>query len=81
MRAEQWHPGTLVPGLCAGCDASPNPHVHTLEGTSYDLTDGDWVIEGVNGEFYPCKPDVFDQTYERLDDAVNSGMAARRGVD
>jgi hypothetical protein len=25
---------------------------------------GDWVIKGVNGEFYPCKPDIFTQTYE-----------------
>ena len=25
---------------------------------------GDWIIRGVQGEFYPCKPDIFDQTYE-----------------
>lgn len=25
---------------------------------------GDWVIKGVNGEFYPCKPDIFEATYE-----------------
>ena len=28
------------------------------------VTDGDYIIEGVNGEFYPCKPDIFEQTYE-----------------
>ena len=27
-------------------------------------TEGDWVIKGVQGEFYPCKPDIFEQTYE-----------------
>ena len=25
---------------------------------------GDWIIKGVAGEFYPCKPDIFEQTYE-----------------
>jgi hypothetical protein len=28
----------------------------------------DWIIKGVNGEFYPCKPDIFKETYERIDD-------------
>jgi len=27
--------------------------------------EGDWIIQGVNGELYPCKPDIFEQTYER----------------
>lgn len=29
---------------------------------------GDWVIKGVNGEFYPCKPDIFEKTYEPVED-------------
>lgn len=29
---------------------------------------GDWVIRGVKGELYPCKPDIFDATYEQLED-------------
>ena len=28
---------------------------------------GDWIIKGVNGEFYPCKPDIFEKTYEAVD--------------
>lgn len=28
---------------------------------------GDWIIKGVRGEFYPCKPDVFDETYEAVE--------------
>jgi hypothetical protein len=28
---------------------------------------GDFVIKGVNGEFYPCKPDIFEKTYEEVD--------------
>ena len=35
----------------------------TLEGTMI-ANPGDWIIKGVKGEFYPCKPDVFDMTYE-----------------
>ena len=37
--------------------------IATLEGDMRaDM--GDWVIKGVKGEFYPCKPDIFDATYE-----------------
>jgi hypothetical protein len=35
----------------------------TLEGALW-ISDGDWVIRGVHGEFYPCKPDIFAATYE-----------------
>jgi len=35
----------------------------TLEG-EMQVSEGDWVIKGVQGEFYPCKPDIFDKTYE-----------------
>ena len=28
---------------------------------------GDWIIKGVNGEFYPCKPDIFEKTYEAIE--------------
>lgn len=39
--------------------------IDTLEGTMRaDL--GDWVIRGVKGEFYPCKPDIFDATYDAV---------------
>lgn len=41
----------------------------TLEGTM-EASPGDWIIRGVNGEHYPCKPDIFDKTYERADDAT-----------
>jgi len=37
--------------------------IDTLEGCSYMLSEGDFVIKGIKGEFYPCKPDVFEQTY------------------
>lgn len=37
--------------------------IKTLEGTMH-ASPGDWIIRGVQGEIYPCKPDIFAQTYE-----------------
>lgn len=38
-------------------------HIPTLEGVHL-ASPGDWIIQGVNGELYPCKPDIFAKTYE-----------------
>lgn len=48
--------------------------VHTLEG-DHTASPGDWIIRGVAGEFYPCKPEIFAATYEAAD-----GSAALTGV-
>jgi hypothetical protein len=40
--------------------------IETLEGT-LTVSPGDWVVRGVKGEHYPCKPDIFEQTYEAMD--------------
>ena len=40
-------------------------HIDTLEGT-IRASVGDWVIKGVEGEFYPCKPDIFAKTYLKI---------------
>lgn len=44
-----------------------NPYIkiETLEGTM-KASVGDYIIKGVNGEFYPCKPDIFEKTYEEV---------------
>ena len=42
----------------------PQPFIRTLEGNSYRLSEGDWIVKGVKGEFYPCKPDIFSMTYD-----------------
>jgi len=39
--------------------------VPTLEG-QHEAGFGDWIIKGVKGEFYPCKPDIFEITYEQV---------------
>lgn len=40
--------------------------ISTLEGNMIAKS-GDWIIRGVNGEFYPCKPDIFEKTYEKVE--------------
>ena len=39
--------------------------IKTLEGI-HEVTEGDWIITGVKGEHYPCKPDIFEITYEKV---------------
>ena len=41
--------------------------IETLEGTMCANV-GDWIITGVNGEQYPCKPDIFAKSYEAVED-------------
>lgn len=41
--------------------------IPTLEGVMRADV-GDWIIKGINGEFYPCKPDIFEATYERVEE-------------
>ena len=40
--------------------------ITTLEGVM-TANPGDFIIKGVHGEFYPCKPDIFEQTYEKVE--------------
>lgn len=42
-----------------------NMKIHTLEG-DHECAKGDFIIKGVNGEFYPCKEDVFWKSYEKV---------------
>jgi PhoPQ-activated pathogenicity-related protein len=58
-----------------GCDPAMNAiilvastylEVRTLEGHMV-ANYGDWIIKGINGEFYPCKPDIFEKTYEQVE--------------
>lgn len=40
--------------------------IHTLEG-NHNASPGDFIIKGVHGEFYPCKPGIFEKTYEAVE--------------
>lgn len=66
IEAEQFSPEMSKEFRDQLCDCLNDSgyHIHTLEGTSYYLSLGDWIIKGIKGEFYPCKPDIFELTYE-----------------
>lgn len=72
--------GKLVDGKPEGCYVSPEGIVRdthaatdkmgilipTLEGVMLGV-EGDWIIKGVKNEIYPCKADIFEATYEKVD--------------
>ena len=66
--------GTNIPAdkICAHCGRFMEKHgwVDTLEG-GHIVCPGDWIIKGVNGEMYPCKPDIFEKTYEPVEEGNN----------
>ena len=58
VEVTEWCSGEIVPtGMI----------IRTLEG-DHLASPGDWIIRGVKGEFYPCKPDIFEATYEPVDE-------------
>ena len=70
--AEQWFPGVEVEGVDdSGASRLVNnlsgnqAWIETLEG-GHVVSSGDWIITGIAGERYPCKPDIFDATYEAV---------------
>jgi hypothetical protein len=71
IEATQWfkdhdHPAVLkcpLDVLPIGYRLGYHGWVQTLEG-GHIVTPGDWIITGVQGEHYPCKPDIFELTYE-----------------
>lgn len=78
VEAVQWfkhgdHPA-VIPAThrlekhCQKCGKAGKSHggIETLEGLMVACP-GDWIITGVKGEHYPCKPDIFEATYEEVD--------------
>lgn len=72
VEAFQWYPhmgevGGVVywpPGV-----VGRKPIIETREG-QHDVTPGDWIIIGVKGERYPCKPEIFEATYEAVSETA-----------
>jgi hypothetical protein len=83
VEAEQWHlhgdnphvspaaplarPDEGAPCKHCGVPVGAHGHILTLEG-QHIVCPGDWIITGVRGERYPCKPDIFAATYEPADE-------------
>lgn len=59
------HPKLDGKNRCGHCDRHMHDHgwIDTLE-AGHNVCPGDWIITGVKDERYPCKPDIFDATYE-----------------
>lgn len=53
------------PHAAAGWVKGSYVEIGTLEGLMV-ASPGDWIIKGIKGEFYPCKPDIFEATYDRV---------------
>lgn len=81
VSAEQWRGHARGPELapmettwenneqpCEVCNVDLGKHaiIRTLEG-AHRVCPGDWIITGIKGEQYPCKPDIFSATYEPVD--------------
>ena len=61
------NPNICGDSTCEICGHSMHHHgfIDTLEG-GHRVCIGDWIITGINGEMYPCKPDIFELTYEKI---------------
>jgi len=63
----EWCGGDLIQDFPDDAeDRSPYIVIHTFEG-DHRAQLGDWIITGIRGEFYPCKPAIFEQTYEKVE--------------
>ena len=69
-----WCGGTFL--AATGPVPVPRGAIATLEGTMI-VSLGDWVIQGVRGEFYPCRLDVFEETYEPVPTSDTSEVLDR----
>lgn len=93
IHAQQWskeidHPEVLpywtdrwVKNVCPQCRRGADRHgrIPTLEG-EHIVCPGDWIITGVHGEHYPCKPDIFAKTYEPIDTRTPSEVKPAESV-
>ena len=66
IEAEQFIGSGPVKGMCLDRECVNAPHVHTIhDGHFTPIQPGDWIIPEPDGRhYYPCKPDIFEATYE-----------------
>jgi hypothetical protein len=79
IEAEQWRPDNITtpkphePDILGVvwcydfCGQVAHGEIETLEGNQI-VTIGDWIITGIKGSKYPCKPDIFEATYEQIEE-------------
>jgi len=68
IEAEQWpyHEPAGWRGIEGVCYQNGRLEIETLEGP-HTVTPGDWIITGVEGERYLCKPEIFEKTHDKVD--------------
>ena len=74
IEAAQWfhhgdHPEVMPMYTMTENGTTYQAYINTLEGNMI-VTPGDWIITGVKGEHYPCKPDIFELTYEPMEQSA-----------
>jgi hypothetical protein len=66
---KEWSNGAVYASpVLEPCESNPSGkywQINTLEGVM-TADPGDYIIKGIKGEFYPCKPDIFEATYEKV---------------
>ena len=67
IEAEQFFKDGNIPSGVEFDDFLMLYFIDTLEGRLW-VSDGDWIITGIHGEQYPCKPDIFEATYQRVEE-------------
>lgn len=70
IEAEQFKKGKRyphIPELTYDPILRHEPFIDTCEGTMF-VSEGDYIIRGIKGEVYPCKPDIFEATYDEVKD-------------
>lgn len=68
IKYDKQHIGKML-NFCGVLEYNPHNneyYVRTLEGRM-KVNDGDYIIKGINGEFYPCRADIFLKTYEEVE--------------
>lgn len=63
---EEWDAGNIS---LIGNEDGMSADINTLEGVMH-ASPGDYIIKGVHGELYPCKPDIFEATYDKVENYV-----------
>jgi hypothetical protein len=79
VQAAQWFPGVIIPGVNKSID-NKSARVETQHGEVLVLP-GDWIVWGIENELYPCKNNVFQATYEPLNQGYSVVITASRGLN
>jgi len=78
--ARRWHSEDTGPRMCQSNFEAEDLVISTLEG-NHLANKGDWIIRGVEGEFYPCKPDIFEKTYEKVENEKGNKEISAASID